>query len=215
MPEPNLPPLRLSFNEKDQSDMVNVPLLEKQLPELPKQIREKLTTRYNLPILSVTQITNHEMVLKYFLELCNASKRKPAYVAHILSTELVGILNKFEIPVENCTVTTEQIGQLIDLKDNGQINTMILRKVLEILVQGSKETPENIIDSKDWRLINDPEIIEKFCNEVIMNNPKLVEKYKNGKKKHFNSLASALAKATNEKANMVAAVAKLEELLKN
>lgn len=50
MPEPNLPPLRLSMDESDNSNLINVPILKKELPELPAIERVRLLNEYKLPL---------------------------------------------------------------------------------------------------------------------------------------------------------------------
>ncbi len=51
MPEPNLPPLRLCLHENvAESNLVNVPLLRRQIPELPSDFRNKFLNEFNLPL---------------------------------------------------------------------------------------------------------------------------------------------------------------------
>lgn len=57
MPEPNLPPLRLSLDESvEQSDLINVPSLRKQLPVLPSVFRDNLLQKYNLSVDTVLRL---------------------------------------------------------------------------------------------------------------------------------------------------------------
>lgn len=50
MPEPNLPPLRLSFDENDENVVrINVPALKKLMPELPFCKRKIFMEKSNLP----------------------------------------------------------------------------------------------------------------------------------------------------------------------
>ena len=50
MPEPNLPPLRLSLEGNDANfDGISVPELRKMIPELPFGKRRVLTEKYDLP----------------------------------------------------------------------------------------------------------------------------------------------------------------------
>lgn len=57
MPEPNLPPLRLSLEENDSSSkLINVPALKKQLPELPAVYRTRLLNQYQLPLATVLRL---------------------------------------------------------------------------------------------------------------------------------------------------------------
>lgn len=66
MPEPNLPPLKLSLDENDmKSNLINVPLLKKQIPELPSSFRNNLITKYKLSIDTVLRLlVSNNMYLK-------------------------------------------------------------------------------------------------------------------------------------------------------
>ncbi len=48
MPEPNLPPLRLNVIDDPTSDLINVEMIRKALPELPEQTRKNLMERNSL-----------------------------------------------------------------------------------------------------------------------------------------------------------------------
>ena len=51
MPEPNLPPLRLHLDKsvENKYNLVDVPFLKDQLPELPEKTRQKIQEYYVLP----------------------------------------------------------------------------------------------------------------------------------------------------------------------
>lgn len=48
MPEPNLPPLRLNVTNDQSSELINVEMIRKLLPELPEQTRHNLIERHDL-----------------------------------------------------------------------------------------------------------------------------------------------------------------------
>lgn len=48
MPEPNLLPLRLNVRDEPSSELINVELIRKSLPELPEQTRNNLISKYDL-----------------------------------------------------------------------------------------------------------------------------------------------------------------------
>ena len=57
MPEPNLPPLRLSLRENDTDlSAINVPMLKKLLPELPLAKRKQLMEKYELSQMLVLRL---------------------------------------------------------------------------------------------------------------------------------------------------------------
>lgn len=59
MPEPNLPPLRLHLdrNVENKNNLVDVPFLKDQLPELPEQTRAKLKEKYDISKDHINKLT--------------------------------------------------------------------------------------------------------------------------------------------------------------
>lgn len=54
MPEPNLPPLRISL--EDDNEEVSVPSLKKLLPELPAAVRQNLMDKYGFSAVTVIRL---------------------------------------------------------------------------------------------------------------------------------------------------------------
>jgi len=48
MPEPNLPPLRLSFEGQNDKNLISIPNIKEKLPELPEMARKRLLDNFNL-----------------------------------------------------------------------------------------------------------------------------------------------------------------------
>lgn len=72
-----------------------------------------------------------------------------------------------------------------------------------------------IADLHDWYQISDAAKIQELCSIAIAENPKIVEQYKKGKTKVLYSLVGAIAKATDQKANLALVVEQLTETLKS
>ncbi|CAK1584493.1 unnamed protein product [Parnassius mnemosyne] len=216
MPEPNLPPLRVNLRTREETqDVLSVPLIKDRIPELPEDSRRKLIEQFSLRPEVAIQLVNEPVLLHYFLELTNQNTRNPTKVANLLLNDLLTVLNKRKVDVEDCVITIRQIRELTDMLLNKQINLEICRKVLDELLDSANDTsPLDIITKKGWSIVTDEEEIIKHCTEVIENNPKLVKQYKEGKVKVFKALLGILAKNTSNKVDMSIAAAKMEEMLK-
>ncbi|CAH0713343.1 unnamed protein product, partial [Brenthis ino] len=215
MPEPNLPPLRVNLKTKDDSeDVISVPLIKEQIPELPEESRIKLINQYELRPEMAVQLVNEPVLLDIFTNITVEKSRNPTKVANLLLNDLLTVLNKKKIDVEYCPVNWKQLSDIIDLLLSKKINLDVCRKVIEELVQGSNLLPIEIIKSKGWLVITDESEILNRCLDVINNNPKLVKQYKDGKIKVFKALLGLLAKSTDNKLDMAMASKKMEELLK-
>ncbi|XKL60170.1 hypothetical protein PGB90_001186 [Kerria lacca] len=219
MPEPNLPPLKLSLDENDmKSNLINVPLLKKQIPELPSSFRNNLITKYKLSIDTVLRLLVEPILLKYFLLIMEENNnRNPVKISNFLMMDLLAVLTDVNIDIENCTVEAKLLGELHDLFSNEIINRVILIKVLTMLITGTKESPSEIVEKNQLYQINERSIIEESCKLTIEFNPEWVEQYyktkKLLKKKSYQLLFNEAIKNTNGRANLKMSNEILQELL--
>ncbi|KAJ2948465.1 hypothetical protein O0L34_g7714 [Tuta absoluta] len=217
MPEPNLPPLRVNLKSKEDSrDVISVPLIQDRIPELPEATRRHLIHDFSLRPETAIQLVNEPVLLEYFHEL-TSEDRNPSKVANLLLNDLLTVLNKRKVDVEECPITTKQMKEMTDLLLSKSINLDVFRKLVDELIDScdSDDSPATIIQEKGWAIVSDQEEIIKQCTEVIQSNPKLVKQYKDGKSKVFKALLGILAKNTQGKIDMSVAAEKMEELLKN
>lgn len=217
MPEPNLPPLRVNLNTKeDHQDIISVPLVKDTIPELPETTRTRLIEKFRLRPESAIQLVNEPFLLEYFEEL-TADSKSPTKIANFLLNDLMTVLNKKKVDVDDCTITVKQLKELTDMLLNKAINLDVCRNVLEELIENcdSDDSPSRIIDEKGWSLLIDEDEITKKCVDVIKSNPKLVQQFKEGKGKVFKALLGILAKNTQNKIDMSVASKKMEDLLKD
>ncbi|XP_013187510.2 glutamyl-tRNA(Gln) amidotransferase subunit B, mitochondrial [Amyelois transitella] len=216
MPEPNLPPLRVNLSSReDYRDVISVPLLRDKIPELPEDSRRNLIQQFQLRPEAAIQLVNEPILLDYFRDL-TTEKRNPTKIANFLLNDLLTVLNKKRLDVEDCPITHQQLKELVDLLLQKILNLEIARKVLEELVEASDSdlSPSNIIKEKGWSMVTDESEITKLCERVIEENPKLVKQYKEGKTKVFKAFLGILVKNSQTKLDMSIASKVMEELLK-
>ncbi|XP_063626757.1 glutamyl-tRNA(Gln) amidotransferase subunit B, mitochondrial [Cydia splendana] len=216
MPEPNLPPLRVNLKTKDATqDVLSVPRIQDTIPELPEDSRRKLIQDYQLRPDTAIQLVNEPILLEYFQSLTSENAKNSTKIANLLINDLLTVLNKKNLDVEECNITIKQLKEIVDMLVTKQISLEVCKKVLEEIVDSDvAKSPVNIVKEKGWALVTDEEEITKKCMEVIENNPKLVKQYKEGKVKVFSALLGVLVKSTRNKLDMSLASKKMEELLK-
>lgn len=216
MPEPNLPPLRVNLKTKEDSqDVISVPLIHDRMPELPEETRLNLIQNFNLRPEYAIQLVNEPVLLDYFVEV-TSDGRNPTKVANLLLNELLTVLNKRKLAIEDCLITVEQMKELIDLLLDNKISLEICKKLIEELVDLSDcdSSPTKIVEEKGWLLVTDLDEIKKTCIVVLDNNPKLVKQYKEGKTKVLKALLGILIKNSRNKLDMSVVSKVMEELLK-
>lgn len=216
MPEPNLPPLRVNLKTKEDSqDVISVPLVQDKIPELPEETRLKLIQNFNLRPEYAIQLVNEPVLLDYFVEVTSEA-RNPTKVANLLLNELLTVLNKRKLDIEDCPITIKQMKELVDLLLDNRISLDICKKMIEELVDlsDSEISPMNLVKEKNWLLVTDLHEIKKTCMDVLDNNPKLVKQYKDGKIKVFKALLGIVIKNSQNKLDMSIVSKVMEELLK-
>ncbi|XP_059060760.1 glutamyl-tRNA(Gln) amidotransferase subunit B, mitochondrial [Achroia grisella] len=217
MPEPNLPPLRVNLKTKsDTQDVISVPLIQDQIPELPEDTRRCLIQEYQIRPESAIQLVNEPILLKYFLDITSNKERNPTKVANLLLNDFLTALNQNKVNIEDYPVTSQQLLELTDLLLQKKINLDICRLILDELVQNPNNnvSPSKLLKEKGWSLTTDESELTKLCISVLENNPKLVKQYKEGKTKIFKALLGIVAKSSQNKLDMAAVSKIMEDLLK-
>lgn len=215
MPEPNLPPLRVNLkNNTDHQDVLSVPLIQDRIPELPEQSRKRLIEQFQLRPETAIQLVNEPILLEYFEHLTSEA-RNPTKVANLLINDLLTVLNKRKLHVDDCPITVKQLKEVTDMLLSKDINLEICRNVLDELIElcDSDVSPLRFVEDKGWKLTSNEAELTTLCKDVLENNPKLVNQYKNGKSKVFKALLGILSKSNN-KIDMSVASKIMEGLLK-
>ncbi|XP_026762969.2 glutamyl-tRNA(Gln) amidotransferase subunit B, mitochondrial [Galleria mellonella] len=217
MPEPNLPPLRVNLKTKnDTQDVISVPLIQDQIPELPEDTRKRLVQEFQLRPEAAIQLVNEPILLEYFLEISANKERNPTKVANLLLNDLLTALNQNKVNIDHCPVTSKQLIELSDLLLQKKINLDMCRQILDELVHNADEdiSPSRLLKEKGWSMITDEAELTKLCIEVLENNPKLVKQYKEGKKKVYRALLGIVVKSSENKIDMAAVSKIMDDLLK-
>ncbi|XP_043512516.1 glutamyl-tRNA(Gln) amidotransferase subunit B, mitochondrial isoform X2 [Frieseomelitta varia] len=203
MPEPNLPPLHLYVNRNVQNtyDLIDIPALKEQLPELPEQIRQNLLKSLTPDTLAA--ITSD---LEWYLLFCdilkNGNHREPQLVAKIFISEILSLLNKYNLDFTFCINNQEYIEELIDLIQAKIINQPTFKKLLNELLNKPNKMPKQIVEENNWFIISNEKELEMICLEILKTNPNLVKQYKAGRKKVFKKFLHKTFLLTEQRADM-------------
>ena len=135
-------------------------------------------------------------------QLCGDAKLSANWV----TVDLLGLLNKQDLDIQQSPVTPTQLGTLISrIKDN----TISAKTVFEALTEGESDV-DQIIESRGLKQVTDTGAIEKLVDDVIAANPDQVAQYKGGKEAVFGYFVGQAMKISKGKANP----AQLNELLR-
>ncbi|MCX7667502.1 MAG: Asp-tRNA(Asn)/Glu-tRNA(Gln) amidotransferase subunit GatB [Atribacterota bacterium] len=173
--------------------------IEKTLPELPLERRERFMVEYELTE-SEAGILTQEKEIADFFEACLKEFRKPRLVCNWMLTEVLKNLNELNIDIMQSKITPESLAELIRMVDKKEISGTIAKGVLEeMFVSGGKV--KEIIARKGIAFITSEKELERVAREAIEKNPQSVADYLSGKEKALHFLIGQVMKMTRGQAD--------------
>ncbi|MDO9253219.1 Asp-tRNA(Asn)/Glu-tRNA(Gln) amidotransferase subunit GatB [Hydrogenophaga sp.] len=210
-PDPDLPPLVIARDWVDE--------VKASMPELPRQMAERLVQTYGLPEYDATTLTQSPAMAAYF-ETAAKACGQPKLVSNWIMGEVSRRLNEEGLDISSIPVDAQKLAWLVGRIDDGTISNNAGRKVLDSLwsgynagVGGASMAPmtavggdagsavDSIIESLGLKQMNDSGALEKIIDEVMAANAPMVEQFRAGKDKAFNALVGMVMKASKGKAN--------------
>jgi len=190
-PDPDLVPLRIDGKWIEE--------IQKNLPELPDQKKERFVEDYKVPEYDAEILTSTKAMANYF-EDCVRLFSEPKTVSNWMMGDLLRELKRDEREIDQCRVTPKHLAEMLNMLKDGTISGKIAKDVFEEMYR-TGDLPEKIVKDKGWVQILDTGEIEGTIEKVIQANPKLAEAYQKGKEKVFGFLVGEVMKETKGKAN--------------
>lgn len=200
-PEPDLLPVII-----DKDTIIGI---EKELPELPEQKKDRFLKEYMLSKYEIDILVGNKALADYFEELMDLGIR-PKDASNWILGELLRVLKDEE--GDEIPVRSEHLATLIKLINEGKISHTAGKEVFDQLAATDK-TPEEIIEEKSLVQISGTDELEKIIKEIIEENTGAVEDFRNGKPKAIGFLMGQIMKASKGKANPKSAKDILENML--
>ena len=199
-PEPDLPPMH--FDDKFIED------IQKTMPELPEQKRERFKKEYGLDDASVEFFVVNKDLSEYYEEVVSefeewtteeengeAHKKVSRLIANYLISDVQGLLQGKEFIKSELKMAPENFAEFIKMIYKGEISSKVAKMVLaEMFSTG--DDPSDIVDANNWRQMSDDAGLEKIIKGIVDKNPKAVEDYKAGKQNSLQFLAGQVMKET-------------------
>lgn len=191
-PDPDLLPLEISDEW--------IAEVKETMPELPEAALSRLIKEYGISEADALQLTSHRPLTVYF-ETAAALVKDKKTVANWIRGEVLAQLNAAELAIEDCPVSAEQLGQILNRMSDGTLNQKGARTVFAAIWDKKGDNVDALIDSLGLKQISDSGAIEAAVDAVLAANPKMVAEFKAGKEKAFNALVGQTMRATKGKAN--------------
>jgi len=176
-PEPDLPSIDTSIFDLEK--------IKIELPEMPKQKRERLAKEYGLNEKQTETLVGEPKLAQYFEEAVSELKEKNPEakitgVFNYLTSDLTGLMNEAGVGFEDLKIDPEHLAHLALLIETGKIGSRQAKDVLRKMFETGLD-PEDIVKSEGLETVSDASELEKVVKEVLEKNPKAVEDYKKGK----------------------------------
>ena len=202
-PDPDLVPIHISdeFLEK---------IREKQ-PEFRPEKMKRYKEEFDIPDYDIEIITASKHMADIF-EATVALGSQPKKVSNWLMGETLRLLKEKELDPEDIRFSPKHLAALIQLTEQKVINSSVAKEVFEVMFEEDTD-PEQYVEEKGLKTVNDEGALRKTVEEVIASNPQSVEDYHNGKEKAIGFLVGQTMKAMKGKADPASVNKLLKELL--
>ena len=180
-------------------------------PELRTEKLERYKEEFDIPDYDARIITGSKKLADLFEETTAVCK-KPKKVANWILGETLRLLKEKDMEPEELCFSAENLARLINLTDAGTINGSVAKEVFEVLFTKDID-PEQYVEEKGLKTVNDEGALRAMIQEIIANNPQSVADYKGGKEKAMGFLVGQTMKAMKGKADPASVNRILKELL--
>lgn len=201
--EPDLPPLHLK-NYKLK--------VEKDMPELPGQKRERFQKEYKISSRESETLIRDKELSDYFENIISELKNwhsteglpsphLPSLIklaVNYIETDLLGLLKEKQKTVKDLRVSPENFAELIILIWKKEISSKAGKTVLDEMFKTGAD-PTYIIQEKNLKQVGDEKTIKEIAEKTIKETPKAVEDYRKGKKNAIQFLIGKVMKETKGK----------------
>ncbi|MGN0328886.1 MAG: Asp-tRNA(Asn)/Glu-tRNA(Gln) amidotransferase subunit GatB [Lachnospira sp.] len=202
-PDPDLVPVHISDEWLEE--------LKSKQPEFKDEKMKRYKEEFDLPDYDINMITDSKKLADIFEEttsICN----KPKKVSNWLIAETMRILKEKEMDPEDITFSPKSLARIINLADEGTINSNAAKQVFEAIFTQDIDV-DKYVEEKGLKQVNDEGALKATVEKIIAENPQSVADYKAGKEKAIGFLVGQTMKAMQGKANPGMVNSLLKELL--
>ena len=190
-PDPDLLPLVI--------DAQWIETVQKNMPELPAQKKQRFIEAYDLPPYDAEILTADRDLAAYFEE-CVQLFNRPKQVSNWVMGPLLGLLNAASKTIDHSPVPARDLAQLLELVDQGVISGKIAKTVFEEMAASGK-APRQVVEEKGLVQISDPTAIAEIVSEVLARCSAEVAAYKEGKTRLLGFFVGQVMQATRGRAD--------------
>ncbi|NTW17605.1 MAG: Asp-tRNA(Asn)/Glu-tRNA(Gln) amidotransferase subunit GatB, partial [Syntrophaceae bacterium] len=190
-PDPDLVPIVI--------DTVWIEGVQKSLPELPLEKRERFVRDYQLPPYDAGVLTASRALADYFEEVAKISG-KPKIASNWVMGDVLRFLNEDKRDIKECPILPRSLAEMVLIIEDGTISGKMAKDIIVEMYKTGK-APKTVIEEKGMVQITDEDALAKAIAGILAANPAQLEQYRAGKDKLFGYFVGQVMKATQGKAN--------------
>ena len=192
-PEPDLLPVMLTaeFIENIQA----------QLPELPGVRAKRYQTAHELSASDAALLSQDRRLGDYFDQVLTSSSSNAKSAANWVRGDLLSKLNEHDLSITACPISPKNLGEMIQLIDQGVISGKIAKEVFAALWSQQTESASDYVQKNQLEQVSDASAIEPLIDALIAENPKQAADLRAGKDKLMGFFVGKVMQATQGKAN--------------
>ena len=191
-PDPDLLPISI--------DSSLIETITSSLPEKLDKKLERYTNQLSIKEEDAYEITRNIDLIDYFEESLKTYDRNPQLLANLLLTEIMAIINKENIEINDLDIAPQSLAQLVERLDDGTISSKIAKDILNQLKDGNISV-DDLIEDQGLQQITDEDQIKSVVLEVINENNEQKKQYLSGKEQVLGFLIGKVMQKTKGKAN--------------
>ncbi len=168
-------------------------------PEMREEKLVRYQTEFGLPEYDAKILTSSKHLADLF-EATTAICERPKEVSNWLMVEGMRLLKEQEKDADELSFSPENLAKLIRLVEGDVINRTVAKGLFEEIFTSDID-PEQAVEEKGLRMVNDEDALVRAIKEIIASNPQSVQDFKNGKEKAAGFLVGQTMRAMKGKAD--------------
>jgi len=192
-PEPDLQPITVSEAMKE--------AIRKEMPPLPRQLREKYTVKLGLSDYDAGILTDDKGTALYYEAVISKTGNYKG-AANWVMGDVRGWLNERGLEIDQFPISAERLAGLISLIDGGKVSHSIAsQKLFPLMLEDTSSTAEELAVKHDLVQDTREDVIAGLMREIMSRYPDKVAAYRNGNKGLLGLFMGEVMKGTKGKAD--------------
>ena len=180
--------------------------LRKSLPEKPSAHRKRLQEAWSVPDKEMAAMINADLLGT--VEATVNLGADPTKARGWWLGEISRIANEKEVSVEELSITPQDVAEIVELINKGELTDKLARQVVEGVINGEGK-PAEVIAARGFKVVSDDGALMAAIEKVCAAMPDVAEKVRGGHLPAAGALIGAVMKETKGQAD----AAKVRELL--